>query len=97
MICSDKTGTLTRDEMTVREIRVDGHRFDVTGSGYEPTGTIESPGDEDPDRTTLERLLSGGALASDARLEQVGDLHPGQVQPKSYRRMSPARRQISRP
>ncbi|MBI2117395.1 HAD-IC family P-type ATPase, partial [Candidatus Peregrinibacteria bacterium] len=36
VICSDKTGTLTRDEMTVRKIVVNGTAIDVTGAGYEP-------------------------------------------------------------
>jgi Ca2+-transporting ATPase len=38
VICSDKTGTLTKGEMTVRKIYVNGKMFDVTGSGYEPKG-----------------------------------------------------------
>jgi Ca2+-transporting ATPase len=38
VICSDKTGTLTRNEMTVREIVVGSGHFDVTGSGYAPVG-----------------------------------------------------------
>jgi len=38
VICSDKTGTLTQDEMTVRRIYVDGKTIDVTGVGYEPKG-----------------------------------------------------------
>lgn len=38
VICSDKTGTLTRNEMTVREIVTGGERFQVTGGGYAPHG-----------------------------------------------------------
>lgn len=38
VICSDKTGTLTKDEMTVRVLFVDGKMVEVTGSGYEPKG-----------------------------------------------------------
>ena len=44
VICSDKTGTLTRNEMTVREIVTAGGRLHVTGAGYEPKGTFAREG-----------------------------------------------------
>lgn len=44
VICTDKTGTLTQNEMTVREIFAGGKRYDVTGVGYEPQGLILKEG-----------------------------------------------------
>jgi len=63
VICSDKTGTLTKDEMTVRRIWVDGRMYEVTGAGYAPEGEIQPQ----PGRGVL-WLLEAGCLASDARL-----------------------------
>jgi magnesium-transporting ATPase (P-type) len=44
VICTDKTGTLTKAEMTVKEIYTDVTKFEVTGAGYEPTGGFEVDG-----------------------------------------------------
>lgn len=73
-ICSDKTGTLTRNEMTVRRIWLDGHTIEVTGVGYEPEGTFISGSDpvkdEDED---LRLLLRAAVLCNDAHLAQEGE------------------------
>ncbi|RPJ15574.1 MAG: cation-transporting P-type ATPase, partial [Deltaproteobacteria bacterium] len=65
-ICSDKTGTLTKDEMTVRRIFVGGKLLEVSGAGYEPRGQFSYNESvmEPPD--TLKLLLQAATLASDA-------------------------------
>ncbi len=68
VICSDKTGTLTKDEMTVRRVYVAGRMVSVSGSGYAPVGEFEPAGvANDPH---LHRVLAAAALASDASLLQ---------------------------
>jgi Ca2+-transporting ATPase len=60
IVCSDKTGTLTTGEMTVRELYVAGNLVHVTGTGYEPRGASRE-------------LLEAAALSTDAQLvEDVG-------------------------
>ncbi len=70
-ICSDKTGTLTRDEMTVRRVFVDGATVEVTGGGYEPSGAFLIEGVAAAPSEALRALLSAGALASDAELRHA--------------------------
>ncbi|MCX8118396.1 MAG: cation-translocating P-type ATPase [Desulfobacterota bacterium] len=71
VICSDKTGTLTKGEMTVRKIYVDGHLFDVTGTGYDPKGEFQRAGGRDPiESEALHLFLKGGLLCNDCSLEQ---------------------------
>jgi Ca2+-transporting ATPase len=67
VICSDKTGTLTRDEMTVRVLYTSGTLVDVSGSGYQPEGTFTvSGGGTLPE--SLSELLLAGVLCNDARV-----------------------------
>jgi P-type Ca2+ transporter type 2C len=68
VICTDKTGTLTKDEMTVRKVLVAGELLEVSGAGYEPEGEFSSNGSVvDPPGPLLE-ALQASVLASDAQL-----------------------------
>lgn len=66
VICSDKTGTLTKDEMTARRIEVAGRSIEVSGAGYEPVGEFRHRGEKVEGFEPLTRLLTAAALASDA-------------------------------
>lgn len=70
VICSDKTGTLTRDEMTVRRLWVADAEWDVAGAGYEPVGGFSTAGTAAPPSAGVARMLTAATLASDARLQQ---------------------------
>jgi len=69
VICSDKTGTLTRDEMTVRVVHTSGVNVAVSGTGYEPSGTFSLDGDTGMP-PSLHSLLTAAMLCNDARLEK---------------------------
>ena len=71
VIASDKTGTLTKNEMTIREIVTPSGRVELTGTGYEPVGAAAIAGDEARTRAEAERTLAAGALANNAQLAKV--------------------------
>ena len=73
VVCSDKTGTLTRNEMTVQAVVTARHTFDVTGVGYAPIGSFRLNGqDVLPDhRPLLTEMMRGAMLCSDARLREA--------------------------
>ncbi len=73
VICSDKTGTLTKDEMTVRKIYTAGEMFNVSGAGYEPSGVFSRNGSSNQPTPELNALLTAAVLASDVKLVQEGD------------------------
>ncbi len=75
VICSDKTGTLTRNEMTVQVAWLQGHEYRFSGIGYGPDGDIEHDGirlTEIP--TALQDLLTVAVLCNDAALRQEGGI-----------------------
>lgn len=80
-ICSDKTGTLTQNEMEVVQIELDGETLRVSGKGYEPIGKFSWNGhDVDPRKDKdLQLLLQAGLLASDAILNESEDGHGWEI------------------
>jgi Ca2+-transporting ATPase len=75
VICSDKTGTLTQDQMTVRRLWVVDKTIEVTGVGYEPHGSFSVSGTPyDPvEDKGVEMLLHAGALCNDTRLVRADE------------------------
>ncbi|HOL66999.1 MAG TPA: cation-translocating P-type ATPase [bacterium] len=75
VICSDKTGTLTQNQMTVTAGWVTSGRFEVTGQGYLPEGEFFSAGKRfDPlSRPAVKLLLTAATACNDARLEPSGE------------------------
>ena len=75
IICTDKTGTLTKNEMTVRTIVVNRRRIDVSGSGYDLEGSFNE-GDQTIDvraDEALSQTLQIGMLCNDASIERTSD------------------------
>lgn len=74
VICSDKTGTLTRSEMTIVRVMTASGASDITGVGYAPDGQVQWQGARlQPGAAHAEQvvLLGGGSLAGNASLRQV--------------------------
>jgi len=70
VICTDKTGTLTKNEMTVRDIWVAGQHLEVSGGGYAPAGEYHDDGRplDGKQRKALELLVRAASLCNNARL-----------------------------
>lgn len=93
VICSDKTGTLTRNEMTVRTVAVASEQFEVSGQGYNPKGSFTSSEQEfvchliSEDQIQCNRypelmeLARAGLLCNEAYLEQSDDIWQVQGDP----------------
>lgn len=104
VICTDKTGTLTANAMTVRALATPDGLYTVTGEGYAPRGAIETAAGEDvtfalSDRVA--RLARAAVLCNDAAIEEgaegwtvAGDPMEGRCSPSASR---PERRVRARP
>ena len=78
VICTDKTGTLAENQMTVREIFAGGNKFTVTGGGYDPKGELQRDGTR-PDlsaRPALAECLRAGVLCNDSQVTRKDGERP---------------------
>lgn len=75
IICSDKTGTLTQNEMTVEQIETGRQIFTISGVGYKPEGDFSENGTRTDPKThpTLTEILKAGLLCNDSRLSPTED------------------------
>ncbi|WP_424765869.1 calcium-translocating P-type ATPase, SERCA-type [Paenibacillus sp. sgz302251] len=78
VICSDKTGTLTQNKMTVTHVWIGGRRLQVSGEGYEPVGSISQDGKTLDTKLDLsiKRLLQVSALCNNAEIVKVETAEP---------------------
>src|SRR5581483_2126949 len=78
IILTDKTGTLTKNEMTVTSFMIGRSRYTVSGTGYEPAGTVQDTQGKALNKTAVQELglfFMTGALASNAKVSQPDAQH----------------------
>lgn len=77
VICSDKTGTMTTGEMTVKKIFADNRMIDVSGAGYSSDGELLLGGKKvsvaDPKNNTIHLLVRASVVCNDSRIERTGE------------------------
>ncbi len=83
IICSDKTGTLTENQMTVQEVLAGGRLYTITGSGYEPQGKLLLDGNavKLENHAALAECLRAGLLCNDSQLVIKDGRHAVQGDP----------------
>jgi len=76
VICTDKSGTLTQNQMTVREIWVAGQKLKLSGVGYEPIGKFQPEPEDQPWEEDLMELLDAASCCNNARIHPPTPEHP---------------------
>ena len=76
IICTDKSGTLTQNQMTVKEIWVSNQKLKVSGVGYEPNGEFIPAPHKQPWEDTLGNLLEAASCCNNSRLYEPNHEHP---------------------
>lgn len=75
VVCSDKTGTITKGEMTIKKILTDGNLYCITGTGYNGKGDflLNEKKINPQKEKTLMNLIKSGVLCNEARIERTGE------------------------
>jgi len=80
VICTDKTGTLTKNEMTVTKLWFNGGHYEMTGVGYEPEGEILGPDGQELKQEQIDEIeimMDAATMASNAEIHEPDEEHSG--------------------
>jgi len=78
VICTDKTGTLTKNEMTVKSVWFNGQKYEITGLGYEPKGEIKDKNGKTLNQKQIDEieiLMDSATMASNAEIHRPDKQH----------------------